>query len=64
VVNNSLLVLNLPDVLTVKDLQGYLHIGRSKAYHLVKSGTIRHIRIGDTIRIPKVFLLEYLEQLS
>lgn len=50
----------LPLVLTVPQLADILHIGRNAAYDLVKSGAIRSIRIGRTIRIPKSALLEYL----
>lgn len=51
---------NLPLVLSVPQLADILHIGRNAAYDLVKSGAIRSIRIGRTIRIPKSALLEYL----
>lgn len=51
-----------PDVLTVTDIQRILRIGRTKAYHLVNSGQIPSIRIGNVIRIPKVRLLEFMNQ--
>lgn len=51
---------NLPVVLSVQQLAEVLQIGRNSAYDLVKSGQIRSIRIGKTIRIPQAALLEYL----
>lgn len=51
---------DLPVVLSVPQLAEVLQIGRNSAYDLVKSGQIRSIRIGRTIRIPQAALLEYL----
>ena len=50
-----------PDIMSVCDLQSALGIGRSKAYQRVRSGEIKSIKIGDTIRIPKYVLLEYID---
>lgn len=52
---------NYPDILSVNDIRHALGIGRTKAYELIRSGEIRSIRIGSTIRIPKKSLLDYLE---
>ena len=52
---------DLPDVLTVTQMQAVLHIGRKAAYDLIRTGTVKHLRIGKSIRIPKRFLLEYME---
>lgn len=57
---NSITSENLPVVLSVQQLAEVLQIGRNSAYDLVKSGQIRSIRIGKTIRIPQAALLEYL----
>lgn len=51
-----------PDLMTVKDLQSILNTGRTKAYQLVKNGEIRSIKIGAEYRIPKTYLLEYLNR--
>lgn len=48
-----------PDVLTVSQVQAALHIGRSAAYKLINSGQLNSIKIGKTIRIPKCYLLEF-----
>ena len=52
---------HLPDVLAIEDLQTALGIGRSMAYRLVRCGDIRHLRIGRTIKIPRRYLVEYIE---
>ena len=48
-----------PDIMSVNDLRSALGIGRNKAYELVSSGTIRSIKIGSAIRIPKSSLLDF-----
>lgn len=54
-------LLNAPDILTVSDLQRLLNIGRSTAYRLIENGEIRCIRVGRTIRIPKKFIADFIE---
>lgn len=49
-----------PDLMTVKDVQNVLHIGRSKAYTLLKCGELRYLKIGGVYRVPKAFLIDYL----
>ena len=49
-----------PDLLTVKDIQDILHVGRSTAYSLLQSGQIRSLRIGSIYRIPKAYLTDYI----
>ena len=50
----------LPLTLRVEDLMPILDIGRNTAYELVRCGTIRSVRIGKQLRIPKDALVEYL----
>lgn len=50
----------LPMTLHVEDLMPILNIGRNTAYGLVRSGAIRSIKIGRQLRIPKQYLIEYL----
>jgi len=52
---------HLPNVLAIEDLQTALGIGRSMAYRLVRSGDIRHLRIGRKIKIPRRYLVDYIE---
>ena len=51
---------NCKDVLSVSDLCKLLPIGRSKVYELLKNGTIKSIRVGTRIIIPKENVLEFL----
>ena len=50
-----------PDVLTVEDLSRILGISTKTAYKLLKEQKIKSITIGRTYRIPKVYLLQYLQ---
>lgn len=58
--DNPIFFEQLPPVLRVQDLMQVLSIGRNTAYELVRSGQIRSIRIGRSIRIPRDALAEYL----
>lgn len=50
----------LPRIIHVKDLQAILSISHNTAYELVRSGTIRSIKIGRTYKIPRDAVEEYL----
>lgn len=49
------------DVLTAKDLYEILPIGRNAIYKLLKDNTIKHIRVGNKILIPKQYLIDFLK---
>ena len=51
-----------PDVMTVKQLAAALGIGINKAYEIVNDGTINSKRIGRRILIPKLNLVDYIQQ--
>lgn len=51
---------NYPDVLTVNTLSAILQVSTTTCYSLIKNNEIRSIRIGNQIRIPKVYLFDYL----
>ena len=51
-----------PDVMTVKQLAAALGIGINKAYEIVNDGTINSKRIGRRILIPKLSLVDYIQQ--
>ena len=53
---------DMPDILTISELQEVLRVGRSTAYRLISSSEIQSIRIGKSIRIPKKYVKEFLEQ--
>ncbi len=48
------------DILLPQDLQKILKIGRSSVYSYLANGTIKSIKIANKYRIPKSFLLEFL----
>lgn len=50
------------DILRVQDIQSALHIGRTRAYELVKEGKLSRLRVGNKILVPKKSLIEYVEQ--
>lgn len=51
---------DLPLTMRVEDLMPVLRIGRNAAYELVRSGKIRSIRVGRSIRIPREAVIDYL----
>ena len=52
---------DLPDVLRVDDVISVLNIGRNSMYQLLRSGAFPSIKIGRQYRIPKQYLLSYLD---
>ncbi len=51
-----------PDLMTPKQVQNILHIGRGKMYKLINEQQLKTLRIGREYRIPKAFLLNYLNK--
>ena len=51
-----------PDIVSVKQLQEMLHIGKNRALELVRNNEITCIRIGYTFKIPKVNVIEFLNR--
>ena len=51
------------DVLSAKDVQDILGIGRNKAYELLQSGIIKSFKIGREIKIPKQCLKDYIDNM-
>lgn len=51
-----------PDVLDVEDLMKALHISKSVAYQLLREKQINSIRIGRIYKIPKIYLLNFIEK--
>ena len=45
----------------VEDIASILSIGRSSAYHLVKQGCFKTVRIGTSIRVSKRSFDEWLD---
>ena len=51
---------NTKDILTLKELQEVLHIGKNTALRLVQSGDIEAFRVGKQWRIVKENLQKYI----
>ena len=49
-----------PDVVSVKELQAMLHVGRNTAYSLLKGGSIKTLRFGRKYIIPKQNVIDFL----
>ena len=49
-----------PDIITIQELCEMLHIGRDKAYVLLRTGLIKSVRIGRKFIIPKKSVIEFL----
>ena len=53
---------NAKDILTLKELQELLHIGKNTALRLVRSGEIEAFRVGNQWRILKVNVEKYIRR--
>ena len=51
---------NTKDILTLKDLQELLHIGKNTALQLVQSGEIEAFRVGKQWRITRDSILKFI----
>ena len=54
---------NYPEVLTVDQMCEILHIGMFKAYELLKTHTVRCMRIGKKFIIPRASIEEFLDNI-
>lgn len=52
---------NYPDVVTVEQLASMLGISTKTAYKLVNEKQIKSVCIGRIYKIPKIYVLEYLQ---
>lgn len=50
-----------PDILTMKELQEALSIGKTTAYDLIRKNVIPSFKLGRSIRIPKKELEKVLQ---
>ncbi|MEA2565545.1 MAG: Helix-turn-helix domain [Actinomycetota bacterium] len=51
-----------PVLLTVKDLEAELQLGRTRTYELVRSGVSPVIRIGPAVRISRDALRRWVDE--
>lgn len=49
-----------PDVISVKEMQKMLRIGKNKAYELINTGRIASVKIGKKNCIPKTEVIKFL----
>ena len=55
---------NTNDVLTLKELQELLHIGKNTALRLVQSGDIEAFKVGNQWRILRESVAQYIYRSS
>lgn len=60
-INKIEILKDFDDILTFKELRQVLKIGRNKAYELLQNNIISSIRIGKSYRIPKINVINYLQ---
>ena len=54
---------NTKDILTLKELQELLHIGKNTALRLVQSGDIEAFRMGKQWRVMKESIAQYIRRI-
>ena len=54
---------NTKDILTLKELQELLHIGKNTALRLVQSGEIEAFRVGNQWRVTKDSMIKYIRKI-
>ena len=52
---------DMEKLLTIKDVQEHLQLGRNRVYQLIKIDSFPKIKIGNTYRIPKREYLEWVQ---
>ncbi len=50
------------DIVTSKELQEMLNMGRNTVMNLLKSGEIPSMRVGRVYKIPKLWAIDYLNE--
>ena len=53
---------NYPDIVTVKQLQVMLGVRRHLAYKLINNGEIQAVKIGSSLKIPKVSVINFVTE--
>ncbi len=53
---------NYKDILTVDEACAALSIGKNSIYKLLRTGTIKSIKIGRKYIIPKIYLIDYINR--
>ena len=58
----KLMFSDYPEIIRCNELQSMLGVSKHAVYRLLNNGHIGHIRIGRSIRIPKINVIRYLIQ--
>lgn len=56
-------ITDYPDVITIDDLCEILHIGKIKAYELLKKQIIKNRRIGKKFIIPRQSVQDFIDEI-
>ena len=51
-----------PDIVTVKQLRDMLGVSRALAYKLISDGEIQAVKIGTSLKNPKVSVINYVTE--
>ncbi len=51
-----------PDIVTVKQLREMLGVSRALAYKLISDGEIQAVKIGTSLKIPKVSVINFVTE--
>lgn len=51
------------DILSISDICKLLKIGKDSAYKLIHTNQIKHFYMGTHIKIPKIYVEEYINNL-
>ena len=51
-----------PDIVTVKQLREMLGVSRALAYKLISDGEIQALKIGTSLKIPKVSVINFVTE--
>lgn len=51
-----------PDIVNVKQLREMLGVSRALAYKLISDGEIQAVKIGTSLKIPKVSVINYVTE--
>ena len=51
-----------PDIVTVNQLREMLGVSRALAYKLISDGEIQAVKIGTSLKIPKVSVINYVTE--
>jgi excisionase family DNA binding protein len=52
----------VPMLLTVRDVEAELQLGRTRTYELLRSGSIPVIRVGRAVRVPRDALRRWVDE--